>query len=173
MLGPVHLSALSEVCYNTVMARFLLRLLLIMTALLLLVCRRPAEAEPPALLLDASTPAAYAFPAAHLFSDDTPRTHTFLLHNGTKKTLTIARVAASCECIQAEIGRSEQLPLKVAPGAAVPVQVRLSPRRLLPGPFSKSVWLYWTGGPREGLRLELRGAVRDDSLPVRAMSVSH
>ena len=154
------------------MGRFCLRLLRVMSALLLLPCRQPAGAEPPALSLGDSTHLAYAFPAAHLFSDDAPLTHTFLLRNGTKKTLTIVRVAASCECIQAEIGGSGRLPVQVAPGAVVPVKVRLSPRRLLPGLFSKSVWLYRLGGSRDGLRLELRGAVRDNSAPVPAVSAS-
>lgn len=164
-LEAAYLSALLEVCYNTVMARLSLRLFCVIPALLLLCCRQPAGAEPPVLLLVASTHASYVFPTAHLLSDDTPLMHTFLLRNGTKRTLAIARVAASCECIQAEIGGSTQLPVQAAPGAVVPVKVRLSSRRLLPGPFSRSVWLYWPGGPRDGLRLELRGTVRDDTAP--------
>ena len=143
-------------------------------------CLPAAGGQPPALSVvpgaeTTASPAGtvYAFSGPHLLSDETPLTHMFLLRNGTKKTLTIARVAASCECIQAEIGGSARLPVKVAPGAAVPVEVRLSPRRLLPGPFTKSVWLYWPGGPHDGLRLELRGTVRDDTAPVPAVSASH
>ncbi len=137
-------------------------------AVLLLLCCLSAGAEPPVLLPDASDHAAYVFPAPHR-SGDAVLTHTFLLRNGTKKALTIVRVAASCECIQAEIGGSGRLPVKISPGASVAVDVRLSPRRLPPGPFSRSVWLYWPGGSWNGLRLELRGTVRDDpASPVTA-----
>lgn len=142
-------------------------------------CLSVAGAEPPALSVApgerataTAAAASYVFPAAY-FSADTPLTHTFLLRSGAKKTLTIVRVATSCECIRAEIGGSGRLPIQVPPGAAVPVALRLSPRRLLPGPFSKSVWLYWPGGPRDGLRLELRGTMRDDSAPVPPVSASH
>jgi hypothetical protein len=143
-----------------------------------LFCRLPAAgAEPPALSVRPSAGttatavgAVYVFPAAHLLSDDRPLTHTFLLHNGAKKALTIARVAASCDCINAQFGKTSLLPVRIPSGAVLPVAVRLSPRRLSPGPFSRSVWLYWPGGPHEGLRLELRGLVRDDSGPAPAVS---
>lgn len=142
-------------------------------------CLPAAIGEPPALTATVGTGttampagAIWVFPVAHLFSDDKPLIHVFLIRNAAKKPLTIERVAASCECIQAEIGGSRRLPIKVPPGAAVPVAVRLSSRRLLPGPFSKSVWLYWSGGPRDGLRLELRGTVRDVETVTGAASVS-
>ena len=139
--------------------------------LLPLGCHRPAGAEPP-VPFETRAGGVYLFPAAFLLSDVTPLTHTFLLRNGTKKALTIERIAASCECITAKIGGRARLPITVPLGAVVPVVVRLSPRRLLPGRFSKSVWLYWPGGNRDGLRLELRGTVRDAETPTGAASVS-
>ncbi len=149
-----------------------LRLLLASLLFLSLFCRLPAACGgPPALTVrqDAGTTATaggavYVFPALHLLSDDRPLTHTFLLRNDAKKPLTIARVAASCDCITAQIAASPRLPETIPPGATVPVAVRLSPGRLLPGPFSKSVWLYWPGGPRDGLHLELRGTARDEPI---------
>lgn len=135
-----------------------------------------ADAAPPVLSVElgartraAPAGAVWVFPSAHLLSDDAPLTHTFLLHNGEKKPLRIVRVAASCECISAQIGGAS-LPVTLAPGETLPAALRLSPRRLLPGPFSKSVWLYWPGGPRDGLQLELRGTVRDDSVPAGSVS---
>lgn len=142
-------------------------------------CLPAAEGGPPALSVAAGTGttaapagAVWAFPAAHLLSDDQPLTHVFLIRNRAKKPLRVERVAASCECISAQIGGKALLPAIVPAGAVLPVTVRLSPRRLLPGPFSKSVWLYWPGGSRDGLRLELRGTVRDVGTGTGAASVS-
>jgi len=139
--------------------------------LLIFFCCLPAGAEPPALL-DGQAAAVYVFPAPHLLSDGTPLLHTFKIRNNTKKTVIIVRVAASCDCIQAQIGSTPLLPVPVPVGTTVPVTVRLSPHRLLPGPFSKSVWLYWPNGSRDGLRLELRGTVQDETAPPRAASVA-
>ncbi len=155
------------------MARLHQKPLWLTLALLLLLplgCCLSAGTEPP-VPFETRAGAVFVFRAAPL-SDNTPLTHTFLLRNGTKKPLTIVRVAASCECITAEIGGRARLPVTVPPGAVVPVAVRLSPRRLLTGSFSKSVWLYWPGGSRDGLRLELRGTVRDVETRTGAASVS-
>ena len=156
------------------MARFHQKPLWLTLALLLLLplgCRLRVGAE-PTVPFETHAGAVFVFPAAPLLSGNTPLTHTFRLRNGTKKALTIERVAASCECITAEIGGRARLPVTIAPGAVVPVAVRLSPRRLLPGRFSKSVWLLWPGGSRDGLRLELRGTVRDAETLTGAASVS-
>lgn len=156
------------------MARFHQKPLCLSLVLLLLLplgCRLPAGAE-PTVPFETRVGAVFVFPAAPFRSDGMPLTHTFLLRNGTKKPLTIVRVAASCECITAGIGGGVRLPVTVPPGAVVPVAVRLSPRRLLPGPFSKSVWLLWPGGSRDGLRLELRGTVQDAEMRAGAAFVS-
>ena len=95
-------------------------------------------------------------------SDESPLTHTFLLRSTAKSVLTIERVAASCECIHAEINQSSSLPVRIAPGQTVPVQVTLTSGRLVPGPVSKSVWIYLRGGSAEGLRLEMRGTIKNE-----------
>ncbi len=100
--------------------------------------------------------------APRLLSDETPLTHTFLLRNDTKTPLTIERVAVSCDCVQVLVAETRSLPVQIAPGQTVPVQVTLNPRRLVPGLVSKSAWVYLHGGGNNGLRLELRGTVRDE-----------
>ena len=99
--------------------------------------------------------------APRSLTDETPLTHTFLVRNGGKSALTIEHVAASCECISAQIGESAALPVRIAPGQTVPVRVTLSMGRLAPGPALKSVWLYQRGGSADGLRLEIRGVIKD------------
>ena len=103
----------------------------------------------------------WEFPTRSL-SDETPLSHTFLLRNDSKTTLTVERVAISCDCVQTQIGETQMLPVQVAPGQTVPVRVSLSLGRLLPGLLSKSAWLYLHDGDENGLRLELRGTVRDE-----------
>lgn len=95
-------------------------------------------------------------------SDQTPLTHTFLLRSRAESTLTIERVAASCECIHAEISESASLPARIAPGQTAPVRVTLTLGRLAPGPVSKSIWIYLRGGSPEGLRLEMRGTIENE-----------
>lgn len=109
-----------------------------------------------------SEAARWEFPARPL-SDDRPLNHLFTLRNTTKATLVIERVAASCDCVQARIGSTSTLPVKVLPGQTVPVSVSLIMRRLVPGTVSRSVWLYLRGGSPAGLRLEMHGIVRDDA----------
>ena len=81
--------------------------------------------------------------------------------------MTIERVAVSCDCVEAQIGETQSLPVKVAPGQTVPVQVRLNMGRLMPGSVSKSVWIYPHGSGNACLRLEMHGTVHDDSVPVQ------
>jgi hypothetical protein len=139
--------------------------------LLLLLCAFRASAAPPALsvvpsagtVLVSSKAAFWQF-APRSLSDEKPLTHTFLLHNDTKTTLTIERVAVSCDCVQALISESKTLPVTVSPGQTVPVQVSLSPRRLAAGPVSKSTWIYLHGADNAGVRLEMRGTVRDEAV---------
>ncbi len=137
--------------------------------LFVLLCAFRASAAPPALsvvpsagtVLVSSKAAFWKF-APRSLSDEKPLTHTFLLHNDTKNTLTIERVAVSCDCVQTEINESKSLPVKVLPGQTVPVQVSLSMHRLVPGPVSKSAWLYLHGGSADGLRLEMRGTIKNE-----------
>ena len=103
----------------------------------------------------------WEFPTRSL-SDETPLSHTFLLRNDSKTTLTVERVAISCDCVQTQIGETQMLPVQVAPGQTVPVRVSLSLGRLLPGLLSKSAWLYLHDGDENGLRLELPGTVREE-----------
>jgi hypothetical protein len=139
--------------------------------LLLLLCAFRASAAPPALsvvpsagtVLVSSKAAFWQF-APRSLSDEKPLTHTFLLHNDTKTTLTIERVAVSCDCVQALISESKTLPVTVSPGQTVPVQVSLSMRRLVPGPVSKSTWIYLHGADNAGVRLEMCGTVRDEAV---------
>ncbi len=138
--------------------------------LLLLLCIRASAAPPSALsvvphagTVIASASTAYWQFAPRSESDETPLTHTFLVRNNTKTTLTVERVAVSCDCVQTQISESRSLPVRIAPGQTVPVQVTLNLRRLVPGPVSKSVWIYLHGGGDDGLRLEIRGTVRDES----------
>jgi hypothetical protein len=136
---------------------------------LLLLCGFHASAAPPPTLsvvpnagtVIAGPGAAFWQFAPRPLSDETPLTHTFLLRNDTKTTLTIERVALSCDCVAAQIGESQSLPVQIAPGQTVPVQVSLSMGRLVPGPVSKSAWIYLHGGNEDGLRLEMRGMVRE------------
>ena len=146
-----------------------MKLLRLFAVLLLLLCAFPAFAAPPALsvvpgsgTVPVSADAAYwNFPTRFL-SDEKPIVHTFLLRNDTKTTLTIERIALSCDCVQAFVAETRSLPVQAAPGQTVPVQLSLSLRRLVPGPVSKSAWVYLHDGDEKGLRLELRGIVRDE-----------
>lgn len=140
------------------------------TALLLLLLCIRASAAPPALSVVFSAGTVIVNPSAAFWqfaprplSDETPLTHTFLVRNNTKTTLTVERVAVSCDCVQTQISESRSLPVRIAPGQTVPVQVTLNLRRLVPGPVSKSTWVYLHGGSGDGLRLEIRGTVRDES----------
>ena len=155
---------LREKCYNSAMM-----LLRISTILLLLICGFRASAALPALSVVPSAGTMIVSPSAAFWqfasrtkADETPLTHTFLLRNNTKTTLTIERVAVSCDCVEAQIGETRSLPVQIAPGQTVPVEVRLLLRRLVPGPVSKSAWVYLHGGSDDGLRLEMRGTVRDE-----------
>ena len=146
--------------------------------LLLLLCLLPAAAAPsgpaPSLAIVPGAGTIVVSPnaarwqfAPRLLSDESPLTHTFLLRSTAKSTLTIERVAVSCECIRAEIGETAALPVRVAPGQTVPVQVTLTSGRLVPGPVSKSVWIYLRGGSAEGLRLEMRGTIKSEPPALR------
>ena len=145
-----------------------MRLPRLFAVLLLLLSALRASAAPPALSIvlgsgtvPVSTDAAYwNFPTRSL-SDEKPIVHTFLLRNDTKTTLTIDRVALSCDCVQAFVAETRSLPVQVAPGQTIPVQLSLSLRRLVPGPVSRSAWVYLHGAGDNSLRLEVRGAVRD------------
>lgn len=145
-------------------------LLRISPTLLLLLCAVRAFAAPhPTLSLVPNAGTVIVSPGAAFWqfaprtaSDETPLTHTFLLRNDTKATLTVERVAVSCDCVQAQIGETSSLPVQIAPGRTVPVQVSLSMGRLVPGPVSKSAWLYLRGGGNDGLQLEMRGTVHDE-----------
>jgi hypothetical protein len=137
--------------------------------LFVLLCAFRACAVPPALsvvpsagTVCVSSKAAFWQFAPRSLSDEKPLTHLFLLHNDTKTTLTIERVALSCDCVQTEINESKSLPVKVSPGQTVPIQVSLSMHRLVSGPVSKSAWVYLHGGSDAGVRLEIRGTVRDE-----------
>lgn len=137
--------------------------------LLLLLCFRASAAPPPALSVVPNAGTVIASPSAAFWqfaprplSDETPLMHTFLLRNDAKTTLTVERVAVSCDCVQTQIGKTPSLPVQILPGQTVPIEVRLSPRRLVPGPVSKSAWVYLHGGDENGLRLEMRGTVRDE-----------
>ena len=144
---------------------------------LLLLGVRAAGAAPVGLsivsgsgtVLIGSGAARYEFGTRRL-SDETPLAHTFFLRNPAKTPLTIDRVEASCDCVQAEVGETPSLPVIVAPGQTVPVRVTVSTRRLLPGSVSKSVWIYRRGAGNAGLRLEMHGTVRDEltNSPVKA-----
>jgi len=139
--------------------------------LLLLLCGFRASAVPPPALsvvpnagtVITSPSVAYWQFAPRSEADETPLTHTFLLRNDMKTTLTIERVAVSCDCVQTRIGETQLLPVQIAPGQTVPVELSLSSRRLVPGPVSKSTWVYLHGGGDDGLRLEIRGVVRDET----------
>ena len=153
----------------------LLRTPFLLVLPLLLLCAFRASAAPsPALsvvpnagtTVVGSDQARWQF-APRPLSDQTPLTHTFLLRNSAKTPLTIERVAVSCDCVQFQIGESRSLPVQVAPGQTVPVQVTLTSRRLVPGPVSKSAWLYLHGGGNNGLRLEMRGTIKSEPIASR------
>ena len=138
--------------------------------LLCLPCFRASAAPPPALTVVPNAGTVVVGPdaarwqfAPRSLSDDLPLTHMFLLRNSTKTPLTIERVAVSCDCVQVLVAETRSLPVRIAPGQTVPVQVTLNPRRLVPGPVSKSAWVYLRGGGNNGLRLEMRGTVRDET----------
>lgn len=141
-----------------------------LTIALLLLCGFRASAAPPLALsvvpnvgtVIVGPGAAYWQFAPRPLSDETPLTHIFLLRNNAKTPLTVERVAVSCDCVQTTIGESRTLPVQIAPGQTVPVEVSLSLRRLVPGPVSKSAWVYLHGAGDNGLRLEMRGVVRDE-----------
>jgi hypothetical protein len=157
---------LSETCYNIVTMS-----LRIFAVFLLLLGFHAADAAPLGLsvmpgahtVLTQSNSARCEFGTRQL-SDETPLTHTFFLHNTTKKSLTIERVAVSCDCVQVFIGETQSLPVKIVPGQTIPVQVTVATRRLMPGPVSKSAWLYPHGSGDASLCLEMCGTVHDDSL---------
>ena len=158
---------LPKKCYTHAIMLLRKPLLLLLPSLLLCASRASA-APPPALLvvpnagtvIVGSALARWQF-APRPLSDETPLTHTFLLRNSAKTPLTIERVAVSCDCVQFQIGESRSLPVQIAPGQTVPVQVTLTSRRLVPGPVSRSAWLYLRGG-NNSLQLEMRGIVRDE-----------
>ncbi len=135
----------------------------------LLPCVRASAAPPPPLSVvpNAGTAvvgsdlARWQF-ALRPLSDPAPLTHTFLLRSNAKTPLTIERVAVSCDCVQFQIGGSRSLPVQVAPGQTVPVQLTLTSHRLVPGPVSRSAWLYLRGGGNNGLQLEIRGVIRNE-----------
>jgi len=64
--------------------------------------------------------------------------------------------------VQVSVAETRSLPVQIAPGQTVPVQLSLSLRRLVPGPVSKSAWVYLHGGGDDRVRLEMRGVVRDE-----------
>ncbi len=137
--------------------------------LLLLLCGLRASAAPPALSVVPSAGTVIIGPHAAFWqfaprslSDETPLIHTFLLRNNTKTSLTIERIAVSCDCVQVSVAETRSLPVQIAPGQTVPVQLSLSLRRLVPGPVSKSAWVYLHGGGDDRVRLEMRGVVRDE-----------
>ena len=145
-----------------------MRLQRLSAILLLFGCSAAASAAPPLLTIVPGGGTVVVSPAAarsefvsRSLSDDKPLAHTFLLRNRTRAALTIERVAVSCDCVLAEVGEAGSLPVKVASGETVPVLVRLSMHRLIPGTVSKSAWIYLHGGSVDGLRLEMRGTVRD------------
>ncbi len=136
--------------------------------LLLLLCAFRAQAAPlPALSIVPNSGTVVVHPAAAFWqfaprplSEEKPLVHTFLLRNDTRTTLTVERVGVECDCVQVSIAETQSLPVRVAPGQTVPVRVSLSMHRLVPGPVSKSAWLYLHGGNENGLRLEMRGTAR-------------
>jgi len=158
-------SRFKDKCYTVAMMQPRIAALM-----LLLLCSLRASAAPsPALsvvpnagTVIVSPDAAYWQFAPRPLSDETPLTHTFLFRNNANISLTVERVAVSCDCVKTQIGESRSLPVQIAPGQTVPVEVRLSPRRLVPGPVSKSAWVYLHGGSDAGVRLEIRGTVRDE-----------
>lgn len=171
---PASAFPLRKKCYNCFMNCFM-RQFQFSAAFLLLACACASAAPSnPSIIPDglsvvpgagtvrvSSEAARWNFPTRFL-STETPLAHTFLLRNDTKATLTVERVAVSCDCVQTQIGETRSLPVRVAPGQTVPVRVSLSLRRLVSGSVSKSAWLYLHGGDENGLRLELRGTVRDE-----------
>ena len=170
-------TGISETCYNVAM-RLLQSHVFLLTPFFSMILSAPAFcAAPPALTLVPgdetvviNARAARCEFSARSLSNQEPLKHTFEVHNGTRKTLTIERIGVSCECVQAAIGE-EKLPVHVLPGQTVPVRVTLSVRRLVPGHFSRSATLYLHGGDTTSLRLEMSGILTEGNAPLAAAPV--
>jgi hypothetical protein len=64
-------------------------------------------------------------------------TAEFILHNGTKRAVSIAKVRTSCGCAKAAIPKGE-----VKPGESAKLVVEIKPNTLR-GPYTKHVFVHW------------------------------
>ena len=141
--------------------------------LLLTAALPPALGGPLTIIADGGTlaqdqsqppTARYEF-GSRLPTDDSPLTHTFLLHNGGKTALTVTQLEASCGCTTAVLGDAQTLPATVKPGENVAVEVSVSPHRLAPGPVRKTVWVYTADQPGQpAALLEMDGELQSDAV---------
>ncbi len=97
-------------------------------------------------------PAVCAALPARSLSNDKPLVPIFTCRNATKNTLTIERIAVSCDCVQARIGSTDMLPVTVLLGQTVLGQISATKRRRVPGTVSRSACFYLRGGSLSGLR---------------------
>ena len=102
-------------------------------------------------------PAVCAALPARSLSNDKPLVPIFTCRNATKNTLTIERIAVSCDCVQARIGSPDMLPVTVLPrqtvlGQTVLGQISVTKCRRVPGTVSRSACFYLRGGSLSGLR---------------------
>ncbi len=88
-----------------------------------------------------------------------PIQHTFTLRNDGSKPAKILRVDTSCGCTEAVTGgeHPRSLPLTLAPGETLDIQVSINPRYLTIWRATKLVWVYLDGQDDPAATLKMSG----------------
>ena len=88
-----------------------------------------------------------------------PITRTIRLRNNGVAATILTAIRPSCGCTSVLLGAHCSLPLVLAPGQQIPVQVTLDAYHLMPGPINKRIWFFVQGRSAPAGILVLSGAI--------------